>query len=47
LEKSKTTQSQSPSAFGTFGIVLDGELLGYHYLAKKHFHKRLTEVKSD
>ncbi len=30
--------------FGTFGIVLNGELLSYHYLTKKQFHKRLAET---
>jgi N-acetylglutamate synthase-like GNAT family acetyltransferase len=36
-EKSPRARSRSPSAFGTFGIIWDGELLSYHYLTKKQF----------
>lgn len=43
LERSRQTRSRSPSAFGTFGVVMDGELLSYHYLTKKQFHKRLAD----
>ncbi len=32
---------RSPSAFGVFGVVLDGKLFSYHYLIEKEFTKRL------
>lgn len=35
LETATEVQQRSPSAFGIFGIVLDGELLAYHYLLEK------------
>jgi GNAT superfamily N-acetyltransferase len=35
LEDAAAVQARSPSAFGVFGIVLDGELLSYHYLLEK------------
>ena len=35
LESATEVQQRSPSAFGVFGIVLDGELLSYHYLLEK------------
>ncbi len=35
LATAPEVQSRSPSAFGVFGIVLDGELLSYHYLLEK------------
>ena len=28
-------QARAPSAFGVVGVVLDGELLAYHYLLEK------------
>ncbi len=31
--------SSSPSAYGAFGIVLDGQLLSYHYLLPKDLAK--------
>lgn len=46
IDKPQRAQRQSPSAYGTFGIVLDDELFGYHYLPKKQFHKRLDDSKS-
>ena len=39
-------QARSPSAFGTFGMVLDGKLFGYSYLLKKDFPKRLAELRA-
>jgi hypothetical protein len=33
----------SPSAYGVFGIVLDGRLLSYHYLVEKDFDKLIFE----
>lgn len=35
LETPEEVQARSPSAFGIFGVVLDGELLSYHYLLEK------------
>lgn len=35
LESAAEVQQRSPSAFGVFGVVLDGELLTYHYLLEK------------
>lgn len=35
LETAADVQQLSPSAFGIFGVVLDGELLAYHYLLEK------------
>ena len=35
LETADEVQRLSPSAFGVFGVVLDGELLSYHYLLEK------------
>jgi GNAT superfamily N-acetyltransferase len=35
LETAADVQERSPSAFGVFGVVLDGELLAYHYLLEK------------
>lgn len=35
LETAAEVQARSPSAFGIFGVVLDGELLAYHYLLEK------------
>lgn len=35
LETAAEVQARSPSAFGVFGVVLDGELLSYHYLLEK------------
>lgn len=35
LETAHDVQTRSPSAYGVFGVVLDGELLSYHYLLEK------------
>ncbi|MDJ0961180.1 MAG: GNAT family N-acetyltransferase [Acidimicrobiia bacterium] len=35
LESAAEVRRRSPSAFGVFGVVLDGELLSYHYLLEK------------
>ena len=35
LETAADVQAHSPSAYGIFGVVLDGELLSYHYLLEK------------
>jgi len=39
-------QEFSPSAYGVFGIVLDGHLLSYYYLLPKDFDKLLGNLKS-
>jgi len=36
-------QERSPSAYGVFGVVLDGELLSYHYLLEKDLVKLVGE----
>jgi len=38
-------QERSPSAFGVFGTVFDGQLLSYHYLVDKEFDKLILEQK--
>jgi hypothetical protein len=34
---------RSPSAYGVFGIVLDGNFCAYHYLLQKDFDKLMLE----
>jgi GNAT superfamily N-acetyltransferase len=41
LRSADEIRTQSPSAFGTFGIVLGGRLLSYHYLLKEEILKRV------
>jgi len=41
LRSAEEIRKRSPSAFGTFGIVLDGKLLSYHYLLKEELIKRV------
>ena len=36
-------QERSPSAYGVFGIVLDGSFFAYHYLLQKDFDKLMLE----
>ena len=36
-------RERSPSAYGIFGIVLDGKLFSYHYLGKREF-RQLDEL---
>jgi GNAT superfamily N-acetyltransferase len=45
LKTAQDVQSRSPSAFGIFGVVLDGELLSYHYLLEKDLTALLAERK--
>ena len=45
LESASEVQRRSPSPFGVFGVVLDGELLAYHYLLEKDL-KQLIEVRA-
>ena len=35
LTSAVEARAGAPSAFGVFGVVLDGELLAYHYLLEK------------
>ena len=39
FQSAQELQENSPSPYGTFGIVLDGRLLTYHYLLRKDFPK--------
>lgn len=39
LESATEVQQRGPSPFGIFGVVLDGELLAYHYLLEKDLTK--------
>jgi len=43
LEDARAVQTRSPSAFGVFGVVLNGELLSYHYLLEKDLVALLSE----
>lgn len=42
LETSEQARAESPTAYGVFAVVIDGELLSYHYLGKKEL-RRLDE----
>jgi hypothetical protein len=42
FENSPEVRAKSPTAYGVFGIVIDGRLLTYHYLGNKEL-KRLDE----
>jgi hypothetical protein len=39
FQSAQELQENSPSPYGVFGIVLDGQLLAYHYLQRKDFDK--------
>jgi GNAT superfamily N-acetyltransferase len=43
LQSAREVQERSPSAYGVFGTVLDGQLLAYQYLLQKDFEKLLLE----
>ena len=43
LEDAAAVQARSPSAFGIFGVVFDGELLSYHYLLEKDLFTLLRD----
>ena len=43
LKTAQEVQERSPSAYGVFGTVLDGQLLAYQYLLQKDFEKLLLE----
>jgi L-amino acid N-acyltransferase YncA len=42
LRTARAVQRQSPSPYGTFAIVLDGKLAGYHYLVKDDAERALS-----
>ncbi len=46
LTTAQEVQAQSPSPYGTFGIVRDGQLFSYHYLCRKELEKLLPEGKA-
>jgi len=39
FQSAQSLQENSPSPYGVFGIVLDGQLLAHHYLQRKDFDK--------
>jgi hypothetical protein len=41
LESAEQVRRLSPSPYGVFGIVLDGQLISYHYLLEKDLAARL------
>jgi L-amino acid N-acyltransferase YncA len=43
FKSAQEVQEQSPSPYGVFGTVLDGQLLAYQYLLRKDFEKLLLE----
>ena len=45
FKTSREVQEQSPSAYGVFGVVLDGRFLAYYYLLPKDFDKLMLEHK--
>jgi ribosomal protein S18 acetylase RimI-like enzyme len=46
LESSEAARSNSPSAYGVFGIVHEKALFSYHYLGKKEVKKLDDELRS-
>jgi len=45
LNNCQEVRDLSPSAFGVFNVVYNGKLFSYHYLTKKDFLKRISELK--
>jgi GNAT superfamily N-acetyltransferase len=43
LQSAQEVQETSPSAYGVFGVVLDGKLFSYHYFQRKDF-ARLSQI---
>jgi len=43
LKSSRDVQTLSPSAYGVFGILYNGNLLSYYYLLKKELVKRISD----
>ena len=44
LKNCNDVQQNSPSAYGVFNVVHNGELLSYHYLTRKELQRRLKDV---
>jgi hypothetical protein len=42
LESAAQVRRLSPSPYGVFGIVLEGQLISYHYLLEKDLVARLS-----
>jgi GNAT superfamily N-acetyltransferase len=47
LETRAEMMDRSPSAYGAFGVVLDGRLFTYHYMVEREFDKRLQTFRSE
>ncbi|MBN2146977.1 MAG: hypothetical protein JW726_06295 [Anaerolineales bacterium] len=47
LTTAREVQTTAPCAYGVFGIVLDGKLLSYIYLARDDFGKRLMALRDE
>jgi L-amino acid N-acyltransferase YncA len=45
FKTAREVQEQSPSAYGVFGVVLDGRFIAYYYLLPKDFDKVMLEHK--
>lgn len=45
LQECRSVRESSPSPYGIFNVVYNGSLLSYHYLTKKEFLNRLTQIK--
>jgi hypothetical protein len=43
LETSREVQETSPTPYGTFAIVHDGQLLSYYYMTEKDLLKSLGD----
>lgn len=43
MESAREVQERSPSAYGLFGVVFNGELLWYHYPDKEKLREQLAE----
>ena len=42
LHSAQEVQTSSPSAYGVFGVVLDGKLFTYHYLQRKDYERLIA-----
>jgi hypothetical protein len=43
FKTAREVQEQSPSAYGAFGTVLNGQFLAYYYLLPRDFDKLMLE----
>lgn len=43
LQNAQDVRRKSPTPYGTFAILKDGEILSYHYLTQREFLQRLGE----